>query len=187
MIRQDDSEIRVDWSKKFQFPYKRAVLRWLLLTLQLFVITIVIVGVLHAKSLKNLSFWKDEVEKSEESLLLLQEKMKKMFIDNEANKKLKREWKEIEISREKHEGLIAFLGDVSRLIPRKTWLERLVIAEDGPKNVVSIVGFAKDSKDVLSFFTQLSKLKIIRDPSMKYHLHEGGMHKFRISAEFMLF
>lgn len=173
-----------DLFDNFRFPHKRPVVRWILLTLQLFIVAIVVMGVFHVKYLKNYKFWQAELAESSKELCSLQEKVKKLAENTSISKTLKKK-------RAESETLIALLQEVSRLIPSRTWLESFVFVHDSKRNIkrsfVSFKGHTPNHKEILAFYTGLSKLGSLDNCSLKYHqneaLHDQENLEFEITAK----
>lgn len=181
MIPQGDSEIRVDWFTKFRFPHKRAVTRWLLLTLQLFIVVTLTIGVFHIKTLKKYVFWKHEMTRSQEDLARLQKKIGTIIDKREGNQKLRQEWGVVAQQQQKHETVLYFMRDLSQAIPPGTWLERFSIIDQEPHRVVVIEGRTKEHREIAVFYSNLSKLQDLDSCNLKY-LQKASGFKFKITA-----
>jgi len=166
-----------DLFKKFRFPHKGAVLKWFFLTLQLFIILGFLAGLLHVRLVKSFDFWRRELPKGNKELIVIQKEADSLGNHKKVNKDLKRRWFQRQVSMSEMGAVVSIMRDISRVIPRGTWLEKISFLSDS----IFIVGRTLSDREVLRFYASLSDLDILDGSCLKYN-HDGDSIKFEITA-----
>jgi Tfp pilus assembly protein PilN len=170
--------MKVDLFSDFRFPHKRAISRWVIITAVAFSITFIIVLLIHIKAHKKRVELINKLEISETNIRQFQENIKDLTGEQRINRDLKRKKGALDANKQEYGSVLALLYNLSRVIPSKTWVKRLVYKE----NLFMIEGHAPTYKELMTFYTSLSRLDGVSACCIEHERHDKLL-KFMITAK----
>lgn len=123
-----------------------------------FIFLFLLIGAVHYYQMNTVKALKMEIEKKEKELSVLKTKTGELTKVRDENKLIRQRLNIVKDLESNRTGPVRLFEDISRAIPEKAWLIKLVDNE----NQILLTGSAESDDDISTFMKNLEKLKDIK-------------------------